>query len=300
MSLEHSPRRILCATDFSASAAVALDWASSLARADNAELHVVHAWQLPEPGALFLPLGGSIGMPELAAEVAHEVDVALAKACEGHPVTSRVVARGLPDGAIVALAGEIRADLVVVGTQGRSGLAHVLLGSIAERVIRLSPVPVVTVPVPWGTRARAARPVQCILCPTDLTAASEAAVAEVIAMASRMGARVELVHVLDLPPFALRNDEVLSEIGRSIQRDLSDLAGRHRTEAVGLRTHVRTGVAADGILALATELDCDLIALPTHGRRGAARFFLGSVAERIARTAARPVLTLREASAVRA
>lgn len=295
MSLEHSIRRVLCATDFSSSAVVALDWASALALSEKAELHVVHAWQLPDPGALFAPLGGRIGMPELAAEVAREVDLALAKVCEGHPVASRVVARGLPDGAIVALARELGADLIVVGTHGRSGLAHVLLGSIAERVIRLSPVPVVTVPAVWGARARATRPVQRILCPTDLSATSESAVAEVMAMATRMGARVELAHVLDLPPYALRNDEVLSEIGRSVERDLSDLAARHRTEAVGLRTHVRTGVAADAILALAAELDCDLVALPTHGRRGAARFFLGSVAERIARTAARPVLTLREA-----
>lgn len=294
MSLEHPVRRILCATDFSPSSDVALDWAAALAKREGAELHVVHAWQLPE---LVSPAGGIIPMPEVSAEIHREIEAGLKKACEGRTVASQTIRRGMPDTEIAGLARDLGVDVVVVGTHGRTGLSHVLLGSIAERVIRLSPVPVVTVPMTWGARARAETLVRRVLCPTDLTAASEASVAEVIAMAERLGAHVDLVHVLDLPPYALRHDEVLSEIERSVTRDLADLAERHRTRAVALKTHVRTGVAADAIVSVATEIDADLIALPTHARRGVARFFLGSVAERVARTAARPVLTLRQTDA---
>ena len=292
MSLEHSVRRVLCATDFSASADVALDWATAFARREKAELHVVHAWQLPE---LVSPAGGIIPMPEVSTEIQREIEAGLRKACEGRSVTGQTIRKGPPDAEVAALATEIGADLVVVGTHGRTGLSHVLLGSIAERVIRLSPVPVVTVPLAWAERARASTLVRRMVCPTDLTAATEAAVADVIAMAERLGAEVDLVHVLDLPPYALRSDDVLSEIERSVRHDLTELAERHRARAVGLKTHVRTGIAADAIVALASELDADLVALPTHARRGMARFFLGSVAERVARTAGRPVLTLRQA-----
>lgn len=291
MSLEHSVRRILCATDFSACSDVALDWATHFARSEKAELHVVHAWQLPE---LVSPAGGIIPIPEVSAEIQKEIDAALAKACEGRGVASQVIRKGMPDAEVAGLARDLGADLVVVGTHGRAGLQHVLLGSVAERVVRLSPVPVVTVPETWGSKARAATLVRRVLCPTDLTAASEAAVAEVMALAERLGAAVDLAHVLDLPPYALRHDEVLSEIERGVRRDLLELADRHRTRSIDIKTHIRTGIAADMIVALATEIDADLVALPTHARRGVARFFLGSVAERVARTAGRPVLTLRQ------
>lgn len=291
MSLDHRVRRILCATDFSASAAVALDWAASLAASEGAELHVVHTWQVPEHVSA---AAGAISVPEVSAEVQQDIAARLGEVCQGRAVATKTVRQGAPDAEISALAGEIGADLVVVGTHGRTGLSHVLLGSVAERVIRVSPVPVVTVPESWAARARAKPLVRRVLCPTDLTGPSEAAVAQVIALAARLSAKADLVHVLDMPPYALRlTGDVVAEMEQAARRDLMDLCERHREKAVGLETHVRTGVAADAILGVASELDSDLIALPTHARQGMARFFLGSVAERVARTAARPVLTLR-------
>jgi nucleotide-binding universal stress UspA family protein len=293
MSLDHV-QRVVCATDFSPTAASALAWAEAFAARESAELHVVHVWQLPE---IVTPAGTAVGMADLGPQIERELDAALEKLCAGRRVTSKRTRKGLPDLEVAELAKELDADLVVVGTHGRSGLAHVLLGSIAERVIRVAPCPVVTVPAGAHLPKPGEPIVRTILAPTDLAADSEAAVAQVLALADRIGAEVALLYVLDLPGYALRHDEVLAEVERSARRDLAELAERHRVKATGLTTHVRVGLAAEVIVAVAMELDVDLVALPTHARRGMARFFLGSVAERVARTAGRAVLTLREVTA---
>lgn len=134
--------RILVATDFSAQARSALEWARSLADAFGAKLvlfHVIDLFSLAEMGCVME--GGTDPLP-LLREQAHR--------CMGElkalvPDAETVIREASPRPTIVEAARELNCQLIVMGTHGRSGLAHLLLGSVAEYVVRTSSVPVLTV-----------------------------------------------------------------------------------------------------------------------------------------------------------
>ena len=139
-------KRIVCATDFSEQAVAAERQAVELARALGAELVLAHMgtdaplWRegfyTPDVRAVFE------GQRKWAADTL----AAKAEALAADGVAARVVVRvGLPWEEIVRLAAEERADMIVMGTRGRTGLDRLLLGSVAERVIRRAPCPVLTV-----------------------------------------------------------------------------------------------------------------------------------------------------------
>lgn len=135
-------KHVLVATDFSEASGLALELAASIARQAGATLTVVHACELPIypeaiPSAdLLTPITAAAGK-RLDAVV-----TGLRDRCPGALPLLRV---GAAWEEILAAAAEVGADLVVVGTHGRRGLSHAVLGSVAERVVRLSPIPVLTV-----------------------------------------------------------------------------------------------------------------------------------------------------------
>lgn len=136
-------RTILCAVDFSRTSEEALREAVELAETSDARVHVVHCWEL-----------AAFAHPNSELAVSHERQ--LRQDLEGlvHRYAARkaplvpVIRRGIHYVEIVELAREVSADLVVIGTEGKTGLAHLFLGSVAERVVRSSPVPVLTVRPP--------------------------------------------------------------------------------------------------------------------------------------------------------
>lgn len=140
--------RILCAVDFSPTSDLAAEYAVELAERVGASVYFFHAWEIPvyavPDGALAF---GVDVMMRVDESMQKQLESLMAKFAgravklEGH------VAQGAPAFEVCRRAVEAHADLVVVGTHGRTGLAHVVLGSVAERVIRSSPVPVLTVPM---------------------------------------------------------------------------------------------------------------------------------------------------------
>jgi nucleotide-binding universal stress UspA family protein len=142
---------ILCAADFSADSKAALLWACRQAELTGARLVLLHVIHDPaaSPGFYRRP-GGD--WPRPLAEVAEEMLNAFVDEMRGaHPdrpalrsLEVRLVP-GLPPGRIVEVASELGAALVVVGSRGRTGLPHILLGSVAERVIQTAPMPVTVV-----------------------------------------------------------------------------------------------------------------------------------------------------------
>jgi nucleotide-binding universal stress UspA family protein len=138
--------RILVATDFSTCSHEALEYASELARRFAAELHLLHV--ADDPHNVFPHAGGTIPVEELARAEA-ETDAALRRSAEvlereGRQV-QRSVVRGVPFVEIIRYAREHDIDLIVVGTHGRTGLQQALMGSVAERVVRKAPCPVLVV-----------------------------------------------------------------------------------------------------------------------------------------------------------
>jgi universal stress protein A len=148
--MEH--RKVLCPVDMTREGSAAAEEAANLARALGAELLLVHV--MGEPA---LALGDpmlvpgevtSLALPQLSEEYRHEMERRLDEMGEelratGLPVSTLLV-RGAPHEAIVTTADEEHVDLIVMGTHGRRGISHLLLGSVAERVVRTAKVPVMT------------------------------------------------------------------------------------------------------------------------------------------------------------
>ena len=141
-------KRILLPTDFSDYSAIATAYATSFADKFGAELHLLHVLQdlvamIPEPGLAFPPPGDYMQAFQQSAEQA------LAQLPDSLPSDAskivRVTRQGPPFVEIIRYAKENEIDLIIMGTHGRSGLAHVLLGSVAEKVVRKAPCPVLTV-----------------------------------------------------------------------------------------------------------------------------------------------------------
>ncbi|MFI5307391.1 MAG: universal stress protein [Polyangiales bacterium] len=137
-------KRILCPIDFSSYSKAAMEEAMSLAKAMGSELCLIHAYQNP---AYVLPMSGYVGP---TADMIGKIRQQLAEELEGLAGTSRkegiktetLVVEGVPYQSIVDHANEWNANLIVMGTHGRTGISHVLTGSVAERVVRLSRCPV--------------------------------------------------------------------------------------------------------------------------------------------------------------
>jgi universal stress protein A len=146
-------RRIMVPIDYSENSKAALAYGAELALGFGASIDIVHVWDRPtyltdavmvqRPGEAHKPIGELIrenaerDMAEFLTEVSLPSTLS---------TTSRLVS-GEPASALLAELKKGEHDLVVLSTHGRTGLAHLLLGSIAEKLVRLSPVPVLTVPV---------------------------------------------------------------------------------------------------------------------------------------------------------
>ena len=135
-----------------------------------------------------------------------------------------------------------------------------------------------------------------ILVPFDYSAYSEQALDYATALATKLDARVHLLHVIGLRTYGMAELGVgitAAKIDSLVVDNQSALDKLAEERKLGTRALVRTGDARDVILHTAEELDADLIIMGTHGRRGISRALLGSVAETVVRTSPIPVLTVR-------
>jgi nucleotide-binding universal stress UspA family protein len=139
-------RRILVPTDFTETSNHALEWAIGIAAPFRAKVTVMHAYEIPVVG---FPDGAIIATPDLAARISESSQTALDKLVDNWRTAGTSIDAILREGIIYeeinAVADEISASLIVIGTHGRRGLARALLGSVAENVIRTANRPVVTI-----------------------------------------------------------------------------------------------------------------------------------------------------------
>ncbi|AZH25728.1 universal stress protein [Haloplanus aerogenes] len=176
-----------------------------------------------------------------------------------------------PARALATAIDDYDADLVAMGTHGRSGVDRYLFGSLAERTLRTAHVPVLAV---READVETDPTVETILVATDGSEAATRAGDHAVAVAAATGARLHALTVGDDEEPARR------------------LANRARETGVDASAAVRTGHPHEAIREYAETVDADLVVLGTHGRSGVERVLLGSVAERTLRTATRPVLVV--------
>jgi nucleotide-binding universal stress UspA family protein len=141
-----SIKKILAPIDFSEVSNRSLDYAVDLAAQINAAVLVVHVYEIPVYG---FPEGAIITPPDVAADLADRaqksLDAAVSARRQRGVEISGTLSNGSPREEILRLAKECHADIIVMGTHGRRGLPRALLGSVAERVVRTSEIPVLTV-----------------------------------------------------------------------------------------------------------------------------------------------------------
>lgn len=210
---------------------------------------------------------------------------ALRQVLTGHcGAVHTLVTTGDPVEEVLDVVHERGIDLIAMSTHGRSGLGRWLRGSVAERVLRRSPVPVFLA-TPAGVHlAGDDLELRRILVPLDGTAGSAQVLPVAGELALRAGAELTLLHVTAPVDF-----------GVDPQRRAEELLGpsRELLERVGLRVQVegRRGDPAEVILNVADGHD--LLALSTHGRSGIARWRMGSIAEAVLRRSRCPVLAYK-------
>jgi nucleotide-binding universal stress UspA family protein len=189
-----------------------------------------------------------------------------------------------------------------MGTHGRSGFEHLLLGSVTEKVLRRAPCPVLTVGH-VSPRPRTGPLFRRILCAADLTAASERTLDMALSLASENDARIMALHVVESLPGekGARLYLAVPEIG-PLRRDLVEQARERLRQAVpdaardfcNVSERVETGSAWSEILRVAEEIDADLIVMGAHARGVVARMFFGSTSSHVVRRATCPVLVIHE------
>lgn len=281
--------RILCAVDSSEPAQAAFSQSLALSRARNAELAVVVAVPPNEPF--------NRRARERTAKIA-----ALRRASDAAGVRMRVsVQHGDPAGVILLHANSRHCDLIVLGTHRRSGLERLRAGSVAEQVTRRATCPVLVVPAELmasgGEQPGAFRNV---VCPVDFSSASDTALAQALGVAEEGKARLTLVHVVPDPVPASRYSYHFSipEYGELLKRDawqrLQDSAPPQLRATTDVFARVVSGTPADEIVALASEINADLIVMGVTSRGAFGRRLFGSTAVRVMRSAACPVLAVPE------
>lgn len=146
--------RILVPVDYSENSKAAVAYAGYVAQRLGAALDVIHVWDRPSYVSDTVVVGKPGQPPRSLADMIREnAENEMNEFLQGCAVPEGVAVThhlesGEPASTILKVAGKSGADLVVVGTHGRTGVRHLLLGSVAEKLVRLAPVPVLTVPPP--------------------------------------------------------------------------------------------------------------------------------------------------------
>jgi nucleotide-binding universal stress UspA family protein len=297
-------QKILVPTDFSHHADRALAYAIELAKAAQARIEVLHVCQVPRMDQLGEPLSG-VSYPSDVIDDARQQILAAAKKRVGEicVATQRqgVQAEGFTyDGTVHALinrhAKEKGADILVVGTHGRTGLTRVLLGSVAARLVRTCPAAVITVPAHGSPSAKGD-----ILVAYDFSDAAKDTLRAAGVLQKIFGGKV---HVVNIEPWpwddyepdpnpgknrSLHDEAVRVGLEAMLARDVRDAFG-DQAENVG--QHVLLGPVTETLLKVAGEVHAALVCVGATGKSGVERLLLGSVAESLIRLSPVPVFVV--------
>ena len=289
-------KNILCAIDRSPSSLQAFGYAIALAKWQRARLNLLEVIEeAPPPGVSRAPT--SDGVP---AEARKALERDLRQVLTARRASDVKVEISMRKGNVVqeilAQARTSRSDLVVVGTHGRGGVQRLVLGSVAEKVLRLATCPVLTVRRGVRLARRSRSPFETILCPTDFSAAANKAVAYAKRLAQEADAKLILLTAVDWPfgtavmsgPVAELRKSIELEASESLARLLPRAANGPRAQAI-----VALGKASAAIVKGARARSADLIVMGVSGRGALDVALLGSTTHHVIREGAWPVLTVQ-------
>jgi nucleotide-binding universal stress UspA family protein len=137
-------KNILVPVDFGESSKQAVEMAVDLAKQYGAELTLVHTWEVPVYGYGAMEFSAMDMLTPIQEAATGQLDALVAEVRKQHPKVKGVLMRGVPWRELLSVIEEAKPDLVVMGTHGRRGVGRAILGSVAEKIVRLSPAPVLT------------------------------------------------------------------------------------------------------------------------------------------------------------
>jgi nucleotide-binding universal stress UspA family protein len=290
-------KNILCPVDRSPSSLQAFSYAIALARWQSARLNLLEVIEAAVPAGVSRAPKDGVVPNESRAALERDLRRALTARRASDVKVEISLRKGTAVQEILAQAKTSRADLIVIGSHGRGGVQRLVLGSVAERVLRLATCPVLTVRRGVRLVRRSRSPFETILCPTDFSAAANKAVAYAKRLAQEADAKLILMTAVESP----FGDEVTSgavaELQKSIASNASDALTRllPRPASNGPRAQaiVAVGKASAAIVKVARARSVDLIVMGVSGRGALDVAILGSTTHHVIREGAWPVLTVR-------
>lgn len=292
----HGFRKILCPVDFSEYSTLALRYASALAKENNAQLLVCHL--IPDLTQTISYLEGNYVATvndALVASATAKTEEFVRNVCPpDQPIVKRI-GNGNPSEAILSLAREQEADLIVMGTHGHTGYERFFLGSVTNRVLHKSTIPVLTICKPAHNffQDDPVRPVAIreILCALDFDSNNKRIVDLALSIAREYKSRIHFLHVV-----SAKEPDELELMERGAIRSFNNLVDPKAETECEISFLVRAGEAGNMILRTIEQENIDLLVMGHHTRKPIEELFLGSVAKRMVTDAACPVLVARSSA----
>ena len=288
---------ILCPIDFSECSEGAYHHALSLAEHYQAKLvvqHVVELWR--HPSASFAASGGLY--EEFCQALRESGEEQLRQFAKNHThdeiKPELVVHEGTAPESILSFAQAQKADLIVMGTHGRRGFDHLMLGSVTDRVMRRAPCPVLVVRKPphdsmaAGTEWHNVHRLNRILFCADFSKNSERALKYAISAAAEYDAELTLLHVLEEVPRLAKTEEAIAVATEQLDKLIPPEVRRTRK----IKTAVRIGKPHWEIIQLALEAESDLVTMGVRGRGALDLAVFGSTTYRVMQLGPCPVLAV--------
>ena len=281
---------------------MALAYAAALARCHHAAITMLHVHQMQISPLLTVgPYVGPVTPVVLSDSERAQLEVALTRFATSDithdvTVTPALVEDVNVSAAILSHVDTLHPDLVVMGSAGHSGIERLVLGSVAERVLRKAPCPVLTVPS-HATRGLSPEWIREVLCPIDFSTSSAAALEWAASWAAKATAQLTVLHVVEMPPEA--SDPPFAEYTALRDRLIQD-ARKAMTSAVPDRIRqsgafdeqVAVGRPGSEILRVAEARSADLIVMGVRGRGAVDLAVFGSATHQVVRRAGCPVLAV--------
>lgn len=282
-------RTVLCAIDLSQFSEAVLAMAAEMAELCDGRLLVVHAVELWDSRYDFM-------VTEIAARIENnareKLNAELAHLRKTHaaPVEVRVE-KGPPLAVLREIVRKERPDLIVVG-HGRQGIDRLLLGSVAEKVLRLSPTPVLVVRPPRNPD------IKKIACAVDMSECSRMALESGIEVAQAAGlSQVEVIHTFEVPvgylEAGMTYETAFGKTKAVHEKGLSDFLQRYTGGAITCEPIVEEGPAAATLVKRAQQDGADLLVIGAHGRSAFTSILFGGTSSKVVRQATMPVLVIK-------
>jgi nucleotide-binding universal stress UspA family protein len=262
-------KTILVPTDFSQPAKNALIYALAIARKSGARIILMHAYHMPASNTTVFRDVTSILKQDAERDLAHVARQLMADPQNAGIKLETAAIRGNLVNGLKKTADETKADLIVMGTKGTSGISEILMGTNTASVIEDTSCPVMAIP-----EQATYREIKHILYATDYQAAEDTSISQLAEFAALFGASILLLHVAGNTPQPKNQDQLISEYTEKIKARVAYPQLSFRLE--------QSPDILNGLNNTIQSMNIDLVAMTTRKRNVYENFFKGSITKKMA------------------